>query len=251
MSTSKRAIHADTKIPDGLKSEAAHVAFCITSALGEIRQRALMIGGLLLQMKERLPRGTYSEWVRSACGLQVRTAENYVLAWSVTQCCPSLDAAKSFKLGALYELGRLADTEVRKATLREVVAALPAAGPADVLTEFKSRIGLLPATIAVALPAAIPPAPSVTHPIERSLVAGIAASLGDKLSDFVTLVEEYGAIAVCDALLEVHRRSVQNENFSFPLATGVQVVFAGPVETGRVAEAETSAIAESTMRFQR
>jgi hypothetical protein len=211
----KKAVRpVDSEIPQNLQVEAAHVALCIRSALGEMRERALTIGELLLQMKGQLVRGTFTAWVQSACGLNMRSAENYMRAYCVTQSCPALKAAKSFKLDALYQLGRIADSEERQAALREIVVSRPAAEPAEVIAQLKLKFAL-PVANYRTLPAATPRAPGIVQRVELSLVVEMAELLGNRLSDFVKLVNECGAIAVCDALSECHRRSVENENFSF------------------------------------
>ncbi|OJX16026.1 MAG: hypothetical protein BGO82_14185 [Devosia sp. 67-54] len=191
------------------------MAFCVVAALGEMRERALTIGQLLLPMKSRLARGTFTAWVQSDCGLHIRTAENYILAWCVTQACPALKLARSFKLCALYELGRIVDSEEeRGAVLSELIADRPTAKPAEVIVELRAKLGL-PAASHRVLPAAMQRVPAISQRIEPSLVAEMAELLGDKLRDFVTLVGECGAVAVCEALIEFQRHAAQNENFSF------------------------------------
>ncbi len=199
--TLKKAARPADPIPDKWKAEAAHLALCICSALGEIRERAITIGGWLLVMKGRLESGTFTEWVKSDCNLNIRTGQNYMLAYLVTQVCPELERAKSFKLTALYELGRLANTAERQAILHELVAAEPPVKSADVIAQFRMKLGL-PEASDRAAPASAPRAPVISQRIEPSLVIELAELLGDRLGDFVTLVGKHGAVAVCDALID-------------------------------------------------
>lgn len=138
---------------------------------------------------------------------------NYILAWCVTQVCPALKPARSFKLCALYELGRIVDSEEeRGAVLSELIADRPTAKPAEVIVELKAKLGL-PAASHRVLPAAMQRVPAINQRIDPSLVAEMADLLGDKLADFVILVGECGAVAVCDALIEFQRHAAQKRKF--------------------------------------
>ena len=200
-------------IPPHLRLEAEHIALSIKCTVGEIRARALSIGDLLLQMKSKLDRGTFTKWVQSATGLNMRTAENYMLAFALTQVCPDLEGRQSFNLSALYQLARIVDSEERQATLREIVASHPSAMPAAVIAEFKAAVELPDATPRGG-PATRAARAIVGPRIELSVVANVAASLGDTLPEFVQLIRDYGAVAVCDALMAIHHSEGESVSFS-------------------------------------
>lgn len=181
-----------------------------------MRERALTIGELLLQMKRQLARGVFTAWVRSACGLNMRTAENYMLAYAVTQIHPVLRDTKKFNLDSLYQLGRIANSDERRAELREIFLNRPLDTPAAVIAELKMKLAPSDASYRT-LPAVADHTPSISHDqqIEPSIIVELAGALGNRLPDLVDLVRDHGAIAVCDALIAFHRDSLDNESLSF------------------------------------
>lgn len=202
------------EIPRHLRAEATHVALCINAAMGEIRERALTAGCMLLSIKSQLAPGVFTRWVESETFLTIRTAENYMLAYSLTRDCPQLNEAKGVNLDALYQLGRIADSDERRETLRRIVESRRSAKPAAVIAEFRAVLGL-PATRRVSRSlAARHPSVIARGPIEASALESVAGALGDRLSEFVDLVRNHGASAVCDALAAICHRQ-RNERLSF------------------------------------
>jgi hypothetical protein len=174
-----------------------------------------MIGELLLQMKRQLARGVFTAWVRSACGLNMRTAENYMLAYTVAQIHPVLRDTKKFNLDALYQLGRIANSDERRAELREIFLNSPLDTPIAVIAELKMKLAASDTSYR-ALSAVADHTPSISQDqqIEPSIIVELAGALGDRLSDLVDLVRDHGAIAVCDALIAFQRDFLENESLS-------------------------------------
>lgn len=187
-------------LPVHVRPEARHAALTVIAAMTEIEIRVLEVGEHLTTMKQKLEHGSFRPWVEGACGILMRTGQNYMAAYEATERFPAIKETRTFQLTELYRLGRRTRTEESAVVVTEILRRDPMASPAIILGAIDGRVAALDAPV----PTRVQRLPaknerSALTEAEQSLIVDVALLLGPRIEPFLQLLRRADVNSICEA----------------------------------------------------